>query len=662
MSIFNAAVPADGVPAPKASFRTNWAAGNAKLAERVSIKDFGAVCNGTTDDTAAWVAAIAYLKSKGLANDARDRPILWVPPYSKFDPSAITWDWPMTVVLEGNTYVTKPWVIVGNFTLIGMGCEGGSIQQSRGAISLIYPSGAGPWTPGCTVQLRYVYTVNFEGIGIIGPPGSAALLIGEGVGTTPILNCAQKFFKNCAFSANNSAGSSSVTIENAFWCYFNDCSFTCAGTNAYATLWITDSRGNVAFVNNTGLLQLQNCNINVRGIHFGLSTGTGSPGGGSFWFDEVLFENPYEAFITFDYAAQDRRDFRLGRLNFADSAGTPPFYVVDNTVGASIEGIELMDHHVGLVEVQLWKGRLPVDGLKVGRLWKQYDYANVVYDVMGQLPILHSVHSGGRVQQIDAFAGRDWAPQMVPANAISLIKTPPNTLAYFDTSFGVTVTGGQTAPDGSATAISFANTQGSLGACGKWDNGFASITDHWVIVGAWLRAGTQSNPIHQNPGSYLINIAAQDGSGVTVDGVSTVNVETLVDWAAQNKNMGWHLVWAVGRVQASVGITIWQTGVRLPASSTTLVWNLFAFALPASAYTRRDIAGILSKGAVFNCGAKPGVLAQSPHQTLLTGAGATASRPAAATVGAGAQWFDTTLGIPIWSTGSVWKNAAGTTV
>lgn len=41
---------------------------------------------------------------------------------------------------------------------------------------------------------------------------------------------------------------------------------------------------------------------------------------------------------------------------------------------------------------------------------------------------------------------------------------------------------------------------------------------------------------------------------------------------------------------------------------------------------------------------------------------ATGSRPSAATAGAGAMVYDSTLGIPIWSNGSVWKDAAGTTV
>lgn len=40
----------------------------------------------------------------------------------------------------------------------------------------------------------------------------------------------------------------------------------------------------------------------------------------------------------------------------------------------------------------------------------------------------------------------------------------------------------------------------------------------------------------------------------------------------------------------------------------------------------------------------------------------TAGRPSAATVGAGAQVWDSTLGKPIWSNGAVWKDAAGVTV
>jgi hypothetical protein len=40
----------------------------------------------------------------------------------------------------------------------------------------------------------------------------------------------------------------------------------------------------------------------------------------------------------------------------------------------------------------------------------------------------------------------------------------------------------------------------------------------------------------------------------------------------------------------------------------------------------------------------------------------TANRPSASTVGVGSAIYDTTLSKPIWSNGTVWKDAAGTTV
>lgn len=48
--------------------------------------------------------------------------------------------------------------------------------------------------------------------------------------------------------------------------------------------------------------------------------------------------------------------------------------------------------------------------------------------------------------------------------------------------------------------------------------------------------------------------------------------------------------------------------------------------------------------------------------TVKSGAATTASRPSASTAGAGAMIYDTTLSKPIWSDGTVWRDAAGTAV
>jgi putative cofactor-binding repeat protein len=61
-----------------------------------------------------------------------------------------------------------------------------------------------------------------------------------------------------------------------------------------------------------------------------------------------------------------------------------------------------------------------------------------------------------------------------------------------------------------------------------------------------------------------------------------------------------------------------------------------------------------SAGAVM---AKIGINGSIKANTFATG-----SRPSAVTVGAGAQVYDTTLSKPIWSDGTVWRDAAGTAV
>lgn len=52
--------------------------------------------------------------------------------------------------------------------------------------------------------------------------------------------------------------------------------------------------------------------------------------------------------------------------------------------------------------------------------------------------------------------------------------------------------------------------------------------------------------------------------------------------------------------------------------------------------------------------------AVNAHSKRLTQQGATAVRPVAPVKGQ--FYYDETLGVPIWFNGTVWKNAAGTTV
>jgi hypothetical protein len=108
---------------------------------------------------------------------------------------------------------------------------------------------------------------------------------------------------------------------------------------------------------------------------------------------------------------------------------------------------------------------------------------------------------------------------------------------------------------------------------------------------------------------------------------------------------------------ADVAFSVWAYG-----GNQYLIWQPWMRILQASSgFTLSDA---IKYGASIGAGtaAPAGVVAIQSYQTFLTGNDITANRPSASDVGAGAQFYDTTLSKPIWSNGSVWKDAAGNTV
>jgi len=79
---------------------------------------------------------------------------------------------------------------------------------------------------------------------------------------------------------------------------------------------------------------------------------------------------------------------------------------------------------------------------------------------------------------------------------------------------------------------------------------------------------------------------------------------------------------------------------------------------PSSNVTWRDSsAGYAAAAALYSVGFQV-----SAGRILRSGFAATGARPSATTAGAAAMFYDSTLGKPIWSNGTVWKDATGTTV
>lgn len=115
-----------------------------------------------------------------------------------------------------------------------------------------------------------------------------------------------------------------------------------------------------------------------------------------------------------------------------------------------------------------------------------------------------------------------------------------------------------------------------------------------------------------------------------------------------------------------------QTGITSPSVFTYTAYpalttqdglavriHPYSFTAPAGVTTNLTLVAPVatSNGITMTTGP-----AGPPGASGTAGFGVTGSRPSASTSGVGVMWFDTTLGKPIWSNGTVWKDATGATV
>lgn len=110
------------------------------------------------------------------------------------------------------------------------------------------------------------------------------------------------------------------------------------------------------------------------------------------------------------------------------------------------------------------------------------------------------------------------------------------------------------------------------------------------------------------------------------------------------------LAWRIGRASSS------DTAFVSRTTSDTV--DRFGFRIDGRMQWSSGTAAIdvtLERTAVGTVGTGAG-------HAIRTGRAVTGSRPSAATVGNGAMFYDTTLSKPIWSDGTNWKDATGTTV
>jgi len=123
-------------------------------------------------------------------------------------------------------------------------------------------------------------------------------------------------------------------------------------------------------------------------------------------------------------------------------------------------------------------------------------------------------------------------------------------------------------------------------------------------------------------------------------GLKCSGSEHIVNLFSYGLDCGAYLSAATGCVVLGGKYSSVTNPVQISASSTG---NII---LDANSAVITDAAGVGRNFVLSELGQR------SPH-------GATGDRPPASFVGVGAMWFDTTLGMPVWSDGLAWRDALG---
>lgn len=208
-----------------------------KLAQTISVKDFGAVGNGTTDDTAAFVAALAACPSGGE---------IYLPPNATYLISQ-TLVLTKPVVIRGGakentkilfkssgTYLAAPYkcgILAPHSTTVVPSYSGNAVRSSLSGFTLDMQAGPTALTGllVCTpIYVNEVDAINFSGNGfaVNASVAPSVDIIGNANGAT-FTNCAAKTNTLSGFYTYGNNANACVflgcrTFENTEWGFYED--------------------------------------------------------------------------------------------------------------------------------------------------------------------------------------------------------------------------------------------------------------------------------------------------------------------------------------------------------------------------------------------------------------------------------------------------------
>ena len=284
----------------------------AKLRQTVSVKDFGAVGDGTTNDTAAFIAAKNYVGQAGGG-------IVYIP-FGTYVLSNFDVDY-QSVLFEGETSgyayesTTNYVRLIPSSTAVYVA----RLKGTRGIITY----GAGSYSGFKNIQFKFASgTCNY---GLFIDTGSTLLeevsIQGFPYGCVLATYANSNRFKNCSFTLNTQVGFAVPDSLAASTYMFPDVADIPVGTN-FSTMWSME--GCTIRQNNFGMVVRESTNVSLDNCLFESNTQAGlyvyRPDTSSlraFAFNNCWFENNYDGYTSgsTSYTVVGNKLFTLGNLS-----------------------------------------------------------------------------------------------------------------------------------------------------------------------------------------------------------------------------------------------------------------------------------------------------------------------------------------------------------